>query len=147
MSQDFRPLVSQEIAQLTNQHCTCPDWSLVKVAKGFEPSRIRNTHFSGQITLGVFEKEITFFGGLKRQAGISNATIHNCRIGNNVYINNIRNYIANYIIEDDCVIENVDLLAVEGDAPSATARRFRFSMRPAAEKPRCMTACRHRPLM
>jgi hypothetical protein len=116
MSQDFRPLNAQEITQLTNQHCTCPDWSGIKVSEGFEPSRISSTNFSGQITLGVFEKEVEFLGGLKRQTGITNATIHNCRIGNNVYIHNIRNYIANYVIEDDCVIENVDLLAVEGDS-------------------------------
>jgi NDP-sugar pyrophosphorylase family protein len=115
MAEDFRPLTEKEIAQLTNQGCTCSDWSKVKVARRFEPSKIRSTHFSGQVCLGIFEKEITFFGGLKRQAGISNATIHNCRIGSNVYINNIRNYIANYVIEDDCVIENVDLLAVESD--------------------------------
>ncbi len=113
MSQELRPLTSKEITQLTNQHCTCPDWSGVKVSKTFEPSRINSTNFSGQITLGVFEKEIEFIGGLKRKTGITNATIHNCSIGNNVYIHNIRNYIANYNIEDDCVIENVDLLAVE----------------------------------
>ncbi|GAG49954.1 unnamed protein product, partial [marine sediment metagenome] len=40
----------------------------------------------------------------------------NCTIGNNVYINQIRNHIANYTIEDDVVIENVDLLAVEGES-------------------------------
>ncbi|GAG25168.1 unnamed protein product, partial [marine sediment metagenome] len=45
-----------------------------------------------------------------------NATIHNCTIGNNVYINQIRNHIANYVIEDNAIIENVDLLAVEGES-------------------------------
>jgi hypothetical protein len=116
MTENFRLLTEKEIAQLTNQGCSCSDWSKVKVAQRFEPSRIKSTHFSEDVRLGVFEKDIIFSGGLKRQAGISNATIHNCRIGNNVYINNIRNYIANYTIEDDCIIENVDLLVVEGDS-------------------------------
>lgn len=62
----------------------------------------------------MFEGEVTFFGGVKKHTGLFNATIHNCRIGNNVYIGQIRNYIANYNIEDNVVIENVDLLAVDG---------------------------------
>jgi hypothetical protein len=66
------------------------------------------------VFIGTFEKEITFFGGVKKHSGIFNATIHNCKIGNNVYIGQIRNYIANYTIEDEVVIENVDLLAVDG---------------------------------
>lgn len=144
MSQDYRPLDSREITQLTNQHCTCQDWSLVKVSEGFEPSRISSTHFSGQITLGIFLKEIEFPGGLKRQAGITNATIHNCRIGNNAYIHNIRNYIANYAIEDDCIIENVDLLAVEGETSFGNGTKVVLLTRREAGKPLCMTACPHK---
>ncbi|MBE3144621.1 MAG: DUF4954 family protein, partial [Planctomycetes bacterium] len=34
-------------------------------------------------------------------------------IGSNVYINQVKSYIANYTIEDDVIIENVDLLAVD----------------------------------
>ncbi|MHC4147189.1 MAG: DUF4954 family protein, partial [Planctomycetota bacterium] len=66
------------------------------------------------VELGVFEKEVSFCGGVKKPAGISNATIHNCTVGNNVYINQVRNYISNYTIEDDVIIENIDLLVVEG---------------------------------
>ena len=94
--------------------CRCSDWSRIEVASDFSPEYIRNCNFSGDVTIGVFEKEITFFGGVKKHTGIFNATIHNCRIGNNVYIGQIRNYIANYTIEDEVAIENVDLLAVEG---------------------------------
>jgi hypothetical protein len=116
MATDYRPLTSEEIAKLTSQGCTCDDWSNVQVAKGFNPQRVRATYFSGQVKLGVFEKQVSFFGGVKKPAGISYATIHNCTIGNNVYIDQIRSYIANYIIEDDALIENVELLAVEGES-------------------------------
>ncbi len=116
MATDYRPLTSEEIAKLTSQGCTCDDWSNVQVAKGFNPQRVRATYFSGQVKLGVFEKQVSFFGGVKKPAGISYATIHNCTIGNNVYIDQIRSYVANYIIEDDALIENVELLAVEGES-------------------------------
>ena len=116
MASEFRPLSTEEITILTGQGCSCADWSNVQVAEGFDPSKVEATHFSGDVKLGVFEREATFLGGVKRSTGISNATIHNCKIGNNVYINNINNYIANYIIEDNVVIDNVDLLAVEGES-------------------------------
>ncbi len=116
MASEFRALSADEIAQLTGQGCSCDDWSNVQVAEGFDAGKIKSAHFSGKIRLGVFEKQVSFNGGVTRPAGISNATIHNCTIGNNVYINHIRNYIANYIIEDNTIIENVDLLVVEGES-------------------------------
>jgi len=111
---NHRPLSAEQIAQLTDQGCSSEDFSKVLVADGFDTGTVKSTHFCGQVKLGVFEKQVSFFGGVKKPAGISHATIHNCTIGNNVYISHVRNYIANYIIEDDAVIENIDLLAVEG---------------------------------
>ncbi len=116
MATEFRSLSFEEIARLTEQGCSCSDWSKVEVAEDFNPAKVKSTHFCGNIKLGVFEKEVSFFGGVTKPAGISNATIHNCTIGDNVYINQVRNYIANYTIEDDVVIDNIDLLAVEGNS-------------------------------
>jgi hypothetical protein len=115
MTSEFRSLSEAEIGRLQEQGCTCCDWTSVKVAQGFNPERVRFTHFSGDVEIGVLEKTVTFYGGLKRPAGITGATIHNCKIGSNVYINNIHNYIANYIIGDNAVIDNVNLLAVDGE--------------------------------
>lgn len=112
----YRALSSEEISKLTEQGCCCDDWKKVQVADGFDTGAIKSTQFSGEVKLGVFDKQISFAGGIKKSTGISNATIHNCTIGDNVYINKIKNYIANYEIEDYAVIENVDLLAVEGES-------------------------------
>ena len=114
MAHKFRALSSEEIARLTAQLCTCDDWSKIEVAEGFNAARVKSTHFSGNVKLGVFDGQASFASGLKKPAGISNATIHNCTIGDNVYINQVGNYIANCVIEDDVIIENVDLLAVDG---------------------------------
>jgi len=110
----LRKLSEKEISILTEQTCRCDDWSKIDVAEGFNPLYIRNSNFSGKIQIGIFEDDVTFFGGVKKHTGIFNATIHNCNIGNNVYIGQIRNYIANYDIKNNVVIENVDLLAVDG---------------------------------
>jgi len=116
MAPEFRLLSPEEISQLTSQGCTCDDWSKVEVAEGFDVSRVKSAHFGGQVRLGVLESETTFTSGVTKRAGITNAWIYNCRVGNNVYINNVRSYIANYVIEDDVAIENVDVLAVEGES-------------------------------
>ena len=116
MASAYRQLSPEEIDKLAGQGCSCADWSKVQVADGFKAEKVKSTHFSGQVKLGVFEGQVSFFGGVKKNAGISSATIHNCVIGNNVYIDQVRSYIANYVIEDDALIENVDLLAVEGES-------------------------------
>jgi carbonic anhydrase/acetyltransferase-like protein (isoleucine patch superfamily) len=113
MASEFRTLSKAEITQLQQQGCTCSDWSDIKVASSFDVGRVRFTHFSGKVEIGELKETICFRGGVKKPAGIYQATIHNCKIGNNVYINNINTYLANYTIEDNAVIDNVDLLAVE----------------------------------
>ncbi len=112
MGAKYRHLSPKEIKTLEAQGCSCDDWTQVTVAGRFNPQRIKSTHFSGTVTLGVFDKKVTLFGGITKRIGISYATIHNCSIGNNVYINKISNHIANYVIENDVTIENVDIIAV-----------------------------------
>jgi hypothetical protein len=116
MTSELRALSKTETTQLQKQGCSCSDWTNIKVAQSFDPERVRFTHFSGKVEIGELKETITFHGGVKKPAGISCATIHNCKIGNNVYINNINTYIANYIIEDNVVIDNVDLLVVEQES-------------------------------
>ncbi|MBE9481955.1 MAG: DUF4954 family protein, partial [Bacteroidetes bacterium] len=116
MTRKYRLLTKKEIDRLISQGCSCDDWINIQVAEQFDAGKVKTTKFSGNIKLGVFDKEFTFFGGVKKPAGINDATIHNCIIGNNVYIGQIKNYLANYIIEDDVVIENVDMIAVEGES-------------------------------
>lgn len=114
MAAERVPLTKQQIEQLEKQNCTCADWKNVLVAADFKPDKIQNTTFSGKIKLGKFDKQVSFYGGVSKPAGIYNAYLHNCTVGNNVFISNVSNYIANYVIEDDCIIEHIDLLAVEG---------------------------------
>ncbi|MBL7107252.1 MAG: DUF4954 family protein [Phycisphaerae bacterium] len=113
MSQIHCDLTELQIDQLIVAGCQCPDWGRIKVTQNFKPDRIKNTSFSGDVKIGNFDGPVSFYGGVTKPSGITNATIHNCIIGDNVYIDQIGSYIANYIIEDDVVIENVDLLAVQ----------------------------------
>jgi len=111
---NYQPLSADQIARLIDHRCSCDDWSKVTVAPDFRAENVKATHFSGHVKLGRFEKQVSFFGGISKPTGISHAMIHNCTIGDNVYISRVKSCIANYVIEEDAVIENIDLLAVEG---------------------------------
>jgi hypothetical protein len=113
---DFRALTSEETQKLEQQGCMCNDWSQIRVKDGFNATHIRHSTFSGEIKIGCFNKEFDFPGGVKKHSGISFATIHNSNIGDNVYISQVRNQIANYNIENDVIIENVDSLTTEGES-------------------------------
>lgn len=109
-----RNLTQREIEQLEKQGCSCLDWGQVTVKDGFDPSYVKNTQFSGKVSLGIFENWFELAGGLQKHTGINNAVIHNCNIGDNVVIENVQNYIANYRIGDHCFIQNVDVILVDG---------------------------------
>ena len=110
----MRKLTNEEINLLIGQGCSATDWSRIEVKDGFKPSSIQNVHFSGDVKLGVYDRTFELPGGVQVQAGIYNATIHNCEIGDNCHLYNIHNYIANYRIGHDTCIENVNAILVDG---------------------------------
>lgn len=110
----FRKISSGEIAALERQGCSSDSWDNVMVVPDFLTDNIRNATFSGSNYLGRFDNEVLFAGGVTKKAGIYNAHLHNCTIGNQVFISNVRNYIANYDISDHVVIENTALIMVSG---------------------------------
>ncbi|MFW5822558.1 MAG: DUF4954 family protein [Tangfeifania sp.] len=112
----YRPLHDDEIGQLIYQGCSSSDWNLVKVSAGFTPDNIENTKFSGHIRLGSFNRSVNLVGGITFKTGIYNAWLHNCEVGKDALIHNVRSYIANYKIEEGVVIHNVTTIAVDGES-------------------------------
>lgn len=117
----YRNLTEDQVAALTAQGCTAGDWSLIRVAQDFDPVRVANTHFFGPVTIGRLDKKVYLAEGVERDTGIYNAAIGNCRIGDNVFINNIKSHIANYNIEDNVIINNVGTLAVDASSSFGNA--------------------------
>lgn len=112
----YRALTLTEITQLQAQHCTCDDWNNIQVAPNFDTTYIKHVHFSGTIRLGCTEKTFILEGGIPRHSGIYHSSIHNCTIGNNVYISRIHRYIANYHIEDDSYIEDTECIYTDKES-------------------------------
>jgi len=114
MGEKYRKLKQAEIRSLISNGCSCDDWEKIRVLEGFNPLQCKNVIFSGDINMGIFDKPFTDESGVSTPGGILNARLHNCTIGSNVVINNIGEYIANYIIEDGAVIKNCGKIHTEG---------------------------------
>ena len=109
----YRKLTPAEIASLQAQQCQSGDWNAIEVVPEFTPEHISHTVFSGKIRLGRMDALIPFSGGFQKHTGIHRATLHNCEIGDNVLIENVQNYIANYKIGNYAVIQNVDRIVTD----------------------------------
>ena len=113
---NYRGLSREEVAVLQQQQCRAEEWDTIKVAPNFTPDHIHNVRFSGEVYLGVFAETFIREGGIKMHSGIRNATLHNVTVGNNCLIENINNYIANYTIDENTIIDNCDLIVVDGES-------------------------------
>lgn len=152
----FRNLSNTEIEQLKQQMCTCDEWSNIFVKDDFDAETIFNSHFSGVIQIESQNKVIKLYGGIKRKAGIYNSTIHNCSIGENCFINYVKNHISNYNIGNNVIINNVQLIANDGISQFGNAqkvavldesggREIMMYDRLSAQLAYIMTLYRHRP--
>ncbi|MCD8043524.1 MAG: DUF4954 family protein [Tannerellaceae bacterium] len=108
-----RNLSSEEIFQLQSQFCSAEDWTTVLVPEKFDIQYVWYSRFSGRVELGAFEEEFELPGGIKKHSGLCRVTLHNCTLGENVLIEDVHNYIANYRIGDRCFIQNVHVMMVD----------------------------------
>ena len=113
---NYRPLSEKEIATLTVYGCSAENWKEVQVTEDFSPAFISGVHFSGKVFLGSYQKVYELSGGVKKHSGIYNCMLHNCIVENDVFIDEIHNYIANYRIQEGSYIENVNLIVVDGNS-------------------------------
>jgi hypothetical protein len=109
----YRKLTEKEIEQLKSQCCRSREWESIEVDENFRTDYVHIVAFSGKIRLGRFDSVFTFEGGVRKHSGLYNVALHNCEIGDNVIIENVNNYIANYKIGNDTLIQQVDRIVVD----------------------------------
>ena len=91
MKETYRLLTPDEVAQLRNQGCEAEDWNRVRFS-GEDPAsldRIRNVQFSGTVQFGRFSGDFPLPGGIRKRAGIRDASLHNVTVGDGCYISNV----------------------------------------------------------
>lgn len=112
----YRKLLTKEIDALKQQGCQSSNWDIIEVHPLFNAKNVHRVTFMGNIKLGLLEGTFQLPGGVTQQSMIKDATLHNCEIGDGVYIDRVHNYIANYKIEDGTYIQNVNCIYVEGNS-------------------------------
>ena len=122
-TKSFRKLYDEEIGQLIHQGCSSDNWNNILVSEYFSPDNIENSKFTGKIKLHSFDKIVKLTGGIAFKTGIYNSWLHNCTVGKNALIHNVRSYIANYNIGADVIIHNVTTIAVDGESTFGNGTR------------------------
>lgn len=111
----YRKLTDAEIGSLKTSRCSAEDWGCILVGDGFNPARVADVVFWGQVRIGRLDGEIAASDGLKRQARISRANLADVSLGDNCAVSNVHGWLANLDIEDGVVIENVGTIACNGE--------------------------------
>ena len=109
----FRQVSLTEIATLESRGCSCADWTKVRVSDRFDPSRVRNSAFSGDVRLGAFDSDVALDSGLKRPSGVYDSFVHNSTVADNALVSRV-GQLVNYDVESGVIIDNVKVLAVRG---------------------------------
>ena len=110
----FRGLTQKEILDLESRGCRAESWDRIRVVEGFRPERVRDAVFSGDVELGRFEKTVTLAGGIPHPAGVYNARLHNCRIGNDACVADVKR-LAHYTVGEGAILDQIENLAVDGE--------------------------------
>ncbi len=111
----YRALSRAEVEELERNGCESPDWSRVEVKHGFKPDRVRCVGFYGQNKLGVVEGDVSF-AGADLPAEISDATLIDCVLGDNVRVTRVRGLLANYRIGEGAVVTDVGQMVTRAGA-------------------------------
>ncbi|HID10104.1 MAG TPA: DUF4954 family protein [Candidatus Latescibacteria bacterium] len=96
------PLTWEQIVQLERNGNTAEDWSRVRVAEGFNPDRVRNSRFSGDVALGRFEGTVSV-GGAKLPCGMYNSTVVDSYIGDDALVQDVK-LLSRYVVREGAVV-------------------------------------------
>lgn len=108
----FRALTEEEISSLEKCGNHCDDWSRVQVELAFEPVRIRNSTFMGDVRLPAFYGTLLLPGDVSFPTGIYDSLVHNCII-ENALVNKVA-MLSNVLVRSSAVVNNVGSLVSSG---------------------------------
>lgn len=99
----LRPVGKDLGTALAQNGNVCSDWSKVRVAAGFDPSRVRNCVFEGAVVIGKFDAMAEVSPCVKVPTGLSASRITNCVIADNALVADTK-LLANYLVGKKAVV-------------------------------------------
>jgi hypothetical protein len=118
----LRALFRPEIELLESLGSTSRDWSTVRVAEGFNPRRVRNCVFQGDVVLGRFTRQVPIADDVEVIAGLSGSTLVDCVIGHNALVRDV-GLLANYIIGEGAVVVGCGRVTCSSDSSFGNGNR------------------------
>jgi hypothetical protein len=99
----LRALTPEEVHALERQSNSCPDWSRVRVADGFDVRAVRSSRFHGDVVLGRFAGTAAVADGVRLPCGVVGSTVVDCAIGHDALVQDVR-LLANYVVAPGAVL-------------------------------------------
>src|SRR5262249_38698691 len=93
----------EEVQRLERLGNSCPDWSRVRVGKGFDWRTVRQCNLSGDVVLGRFTGEVPVAEGVALPAGGYHSTLVDCVIGDGALVRDVR-LLANYVVGEGALL-------------------------------------------
>ncbi|MHC4916393.1 MAG: DUF4954 family protein, partial [Planctomycetota bacterium] len=107
---EYRPLSEAEISQLASQGCHSSDWSTLRVTDSFDPSRVRNSGFCGDVRIGDLSGDMKQTTGTGEPAGIYGSRLRNTSVGDGCLVKNVGSHIAEYDLAPGSAVVDVGVL-------------------------------------
>ncbi len=102
-------LTRAQMSKLKAQGNSAEDWKRVKVSKGFDPSRVRNSRFVGACALGKF-KGTAEVAGAAIPTGVYGSVVCNSVIGDDALVQDVK-LLSNQIVCDGAALLNDGVVA------------------------------------
>ncbi len=102
----WRHLHAYEVENLVRNANTATNWDDIWVTDEFDTDLVRNNRFFGVVRIGRIRQDLLQYHDLRLPVGITDSSIVSCDIGNDTAIHDVH-YMANYIIEDRCILFNI----------------------------------------
>ncbi len=110
---EYRPLTSDEIADLERRGSRAADWTSVQVADGFTTTAVARCAFSGPVRLGAFSGAVSV-AGAALPAGCYDSSLHAVSVAGGARVDRVA-LLSNYDVADGAAVLNCGTLAVEGE--------------------------------
>lgn len=117
----FRNLNRNEIDLLVENGNRAENWQIVYVCDPFDPLKIRNSSFTGEIRIGSMNLD-KIGGSRPLPVGIYNSTVADTEIGNNCAVHNVA-LLSGYILSEEVILFNVDEMTVTASPVFGTGIR------------------------
>jgi len=108
-------LTAEQIGILKANGNTSSDWSKVRVIRGFNAERVKNSSFYGAVVLGRFTKDAELEKGVVHPTGIYNSRIVNSIIEDDCLISEVK-LLSNYVVRKDAILFNDGTIVCEEKA-------------------------------